>query len=128
MGPYYIHNVLKDNVYKLHMLKGWLVKNLVHGNRLKIYKERLMEPVVLVWVNSFINNMIDIVHLIEDIVIITWNKLHHLLDLEKYNKENCKKKDERKRKIGLACVSHRWETKSFKCEKVQYTKVAGSAQ
>lgn len=48
MGPYYIHDVLKDNVYKLRTLEGRLVRNLVHGNRLKIYKERLMEPVVLV--------------------------------------------------------------------------------
>ena len=48
MGLYYVHNVLKDNVYKLRTLEGRLVRNLVHGNRLKIYKERLMEPVVLV--------------------------------------------------------------------------------
>ena len=48
MGPYYIHNVLKDNVYKLRTLEGRLVKNLVHGNRLKLYKERLLEPIVLV--------------------------------------------------------------------------------
>jgi transposase InsO family protein len=48
IGPYYIHNVLKDNVYKLRTLEGRLVKNLVHGNRLKLYKERLLEPIVLV--------------------------------------------------------------------------------
>jgi hypothetical protein len=48
IGPYYIHNVLKDNVYKLRTLEGRLVKNLVHGNRLKIYKERQLEATILI--------------------------------------------------------------------------------
>ena len=40
MGPYYIHNVLQDNVYKLQTLEGQLVKNVIHGNRLKLYKKK----------------------------------------------------------------------------------------
>ncbi len=32
IGPYFIHNVLKDNVYKLRTLEGRLVKNVIHGN------------------------------------------------------------------------------------------------
>ena len=48
IGPYFIHEVLKDNVYKLRTLDGHLVKNVVHGNRLKLYYERHLEPVVLI--------------------------------------------------------------------------------
>lgn len=48
IGPYYIHEVLEDNVYKLRTMEGRLVKNVVHGNRLKIYKERQFEPLILI--------------------------------------------------------------------------------
>ena len=48
IGPYFIHNVLKDNVYKLRTLDGKLVKNVVHGNRLKLYHERQLEPIVII--------------------------------------------------------------------------------
>ena len=48
MGPYYIHNVLKDNVYKLRTLDGKLVRNVVHGNRLKLYHEKKVKPIVLI--------------------------------------------------------------------------------
>jgi hypothetical protein len=49
IGPYYIHNILEDNVYKLRTLdRKLLVKNIVHGNRLKIYYERKLEPIVLI--------------------------------------------------------------------------------
>ena len=30
--PYFIHNVLKDNIYKLKILEERLVKNVIHGN------------------------------------------------------------------------------------------------
>jgi hypothetical protein len=46
--PYYIHDVLKDNVYKLRTLEGKLVKNVIHGNRLKIYYEKRRESIVLI--------------------------------------------------------------------------------
>ena len=37
IGPYYIHDVLQRNVYKLRNLDGKLVKNVIHGNRLKLF-------------------------------------------------------------------------------------------
>src|ERR1043165_479849 len=48
IGPYFIHSVLKDNVYKLRTLEGHLVKNVVHGNRLKIYHEQNLEPIIMI--------------------------------------------------------------------------------
>jgi hypothetical protein len=48
IGPYFIHNALKNNVYKLRTLDGKLVKHVIHGNRLKLYHERRLEPVVLI--------------------------------------------------------------------------------
>jgi hypothetical protein len=48
IGPYFIHNVLENNVYKLRTIEGRLVKNVVHGNRLKEYKEMQLEPIVLI--------------------------------------------------------------------------------
>jgi len=48
IGPYYIHDVLKDNVYKLRTLEGKAVKSVIHGNRLKLYHEKRMEPVVII--------------------------------------------------------------------------------
>jgi transposase InsO family protein len=53
IGPYYIHDVLKNNVYKLRTLEGKLVKNVIHGNRLKLYHEKKLMPVVLIE-NKFI--------------------------------------------------------------------------
>ena len=47
-GPYYVHNVLENNVYKLKILEGRLVKNVVHRNRLKMYREILLEPMVVI--------------------------------------------------------------------------------
>ena len=43
-GPYFVHEIAGDNVYKLRTMEGQKVKNVVHGNRLKLYKERRMEP------------------------------------------------------------------------------------
>ena len=48
IGPYYVHQVLPNNVYKLRNLDGKLVKNVVHGNRLKIFYEQQLEPTVLI--------------------------------------------------------------------------------
>ena len=48
IGPYYIHDVLKDNVYKLRTLERRLVKNVVHGNRLKVYYEEKLEPIIFI--------------------------------------------------------------------------------
>ena len=47
-GPYFIHNVLKDNVYKLRTIEGRLVRNLVHGNRLKLYYEKQLEASIMI--------------------------------------------------------------------------------
>ena len=48
IGPFFIHEVLHNNVYKLRNLDGKLVKNVVHGNRLKIFHEQYLEPTVLI--------------------------------------------------------------------------------
>jgi hypothetical protein len=48
IGPYFIHEVLKDNVYKLRTLEGKLVKSVIHGNRLKKYHEKQLIPVVII--------------------------------------------------------------------------------
>ncbi|GES82982.1 enzymatic polyprotein, putative [Rhizophagus clarus] len=45
--PYYIHNVLDQNVYKLRHMNGKLVKRIIHENRLKIYIEQYLEPLIL---------------------------------------------------------------------------------
>ena len=41
-GPYFVHEIA-DNIYKLRTMEGQKVKNIVHGNRLKLYRERRME-------------------------------------------------------------------------------------
>ena len=46
--PYYIHEVLEANNYKLRTLEGRLVKNTVHGERLKLYWEQALEPLVVI--------------------------------------------------------------------------------
>ena len=48
IGPYYIHNVLEQNVYKLRNMDGRLVKGVIHGNRLKLYREQHLDPIVLI--------------------------------------------------------------------------------
>ena len=48
IGPYFIHQVLENNVYKLRNMDGKLVKNLINGNRLKLYKETEVTPIVLI--------------------------------------------------------------------------------
>ena len=48
IGPYYIHDVLQRNVYKLRNLDGKLVKNVIHGNRLKLFHEQTLTPIVLI--------------------------------------------------------------------------------
>ena len=48
IGPYYIHNVLPNNVYKLRNIDGKLIKTVVHGNRLKIFLEQSLTPIVLI--------------------------------------------------------------------------------
>ena len=40
IGPYYIHNVLQNGTYKLRTMEGQKVKQLLHGNHLKLYKKR----------------------------------------------------------------------------------------
>jgi hypothetical protein len=47
-GPYFVHEAIGDNVYKLRTMEGKMVKNVVHGNRLKLYKERTLEPYVVI--------------------------------------------------------------------------------
>ena len=48
IGPYYVHNVLDQNVYKLRNMYGKLVKGVIHGNRLKLYHEQQLEPMILI--------------------------------------------------------------------------------
>ena len=48
IGPYYVHNVLDQNVYKLRNTDGKLVKGVIHGNHLKLYHEQRLEPMVLI--------------------------------------------------------------------------------
>ena len=43
-GPYFVHQVLPHEVYKLRKLNGKLVRNLENGDRLKRYKERAPAP------------------------------------------------------------------------------------
>ena len=45
-GPYFVHEIAGDNIYKLRTMEGQKVKNVVHGNRLKLYRERRMEPLL----------------------------------------------------------------------------------
>ena len=48
IGPYYIHDVLPRNIYRLRNLDGKLVKNVIHGNRLKLFHEQNLTPIVLI--------------------------------------------------------------------------------
>jgi hypothetical protein len=48
VGPFYVHNVLPNNVYKLRNLDGKLIKSVVHGNRLKLYHETPLEPIIII--------------------------------------------------------------------------------
>ena len=41
---YFVYKLAGDNIYKLRTMEGQKVKNVVHGNRLKLYRERRMEP------------------------------------------------------------------------------------
>ena len=45
-GPFYIPQSLGKNAYKLRTLDGRVLVKVVHGDRLKLYKDRLHEPVV----------------------------------------------------------------------------------
>jgi len=46
--PYFIHEVYEKSNYKLRTLEGKLLKNSVHGNRLKKYFEENLEPWVMI--------------------------------------------------------------------------------
>ncbi|HVH96324.1 MAG TPA: DDE-type integrase/transposase/recombinase, partial [Bacillus sp. (in: firmicutes)] len=48
IGPYFIHEVYEKSNYKLRTLDGKLMKNSVHGNRLKKYFEEILEPWVMI--------------------------------------------------------------------------------
>ena len=48
VGPYYIHNVLPNNVYKLRDLQEKLIKSVVHGNRLKPFHKTTLSPIVVI--------------------------------------------------------------------------------
>jgi hypothetical protein len=48
IGPYFIHEIYKKSNYKLLTLEGKLLKNSVHGNRLKMYYEETLEPWVVI--------------------------------------------------------------------------------
>ena len=47
-GPYFVHEVVGDNVYKLRIMEGKKVKNVVHENRLKLYKKRTLIPNIVI--------------------------------------------------------------------------------
>ena len=60
IGLYYIHGVIEKGVYKLrHIEKQQLVKGTINGSRLKLYKERLFQPEVIIENTNkyFINKM-----------------------------------------------------------------------
>lgn len=46
-GPYYVHNTFQNGTYKLRKLTGELIRAPAHGDRLKLYKQRQLEPPVL---------------------------------------------------------------------------------
>jgi hypothetical protein len=48
IGPYYIHDVLENNVYKLRSMNGKLIKGVFHGNRLKQYLEQELTPTIII--------------------------------------------------------------------------------
>ena len=48
IGPYFVHDVLDKNLYKLRNMDGRKVKQIVNGNRLKIYHDQHLEPIVLI--------------------------------------------------------------------------------
>ncbi|GES76964.1 DDE-type integrase/transposase/recombinase [Rhizophagus clarus] len=45
IGSYFIHEVLDNNVYKLRTMDVKLVKNVIHENRLKLYRNQVLEPI-----------------------------------------------------------------------------------
>jgi hypothetical protein len=61
IGPYYIHDVIGQGVYKLRNIeKQRLVKGTINGSRLKLYKERLFQPEILIDNSDkfFVNKMV----------------------------------------------------------------------
>ena len=48
IGPYLIHEIYKKSNYKLRSLNGKLLKNSVHGNRLKRYYEEILKPWIMI--------------------------------------------------------------------------------
>jgi len=46
-GPYYVHNTFQNGTYRLRTLNGELLQAPAHGDRLKLYKQRLSEPLDL---------------------------------------------------------------------------------
>ena len=48
IGPFYIHNVLPNNVYKLRNIDGKLIKGVIHGNRLKLFHKQVLEPLIII--------------------------------------------------------------------------------
>jgi hypothetical protein len=47
-GPFYIHKPLENNAYKLSNLAGRVISKAIHGDRLKVYNERELEPLVVI--------------------------------------------------------------------------------
>jgi len=48
IGPYYIHDVLENNTYKLRNMQKKLIKGVIHGNRLKQYFEQELTPMIVI--------------------------------------------------------------------------------
>ena len=48
MGPYYIHDLVGFNNYKLRSMDGRIVKGTIHGDRLKKYNELEIEPMIVI--------------------------------------------------------------------------------
>ena len=44
IGLYWIHEVYKNGIYKLRNIEEKRIKNLINGDRLKLYKERRYQP------------------------------------------------------------------------------------
>jgi hypothetical protein len=46
-GPYFIHESLNNGAYKLRTMDGKVLRKFIHGNRLKLFHVRQLEPLIL---------------------------------------------------------------------------------
>ncbi|CAI2200153.1 3720_t:CDS:1, partial [Funneliformis geosporum] len=48
IGPYYIHDIIGFNNYKLRSIERRIVKGTIHRDCLKLYNEQEMEPMIII--------------------------------------------------------------------------------